>query len=349
MQSFSPHWQPVCTSVGATKLKKEKKKKEKNKKKRERKKCNRLARSIHQLPHLGPGLDVFSRFSRRHVGGGVALCRFYEALKNRPRRLPSPPPSPSLFLERPLRPFALGLVVHACIPLSPDARSQLFVESPLLDKVLCPFRALDGCPLRGHRRVASRRVLPLCPMGSGRPSRLLSPHEKTRVQLCKSSCCHARRPGCRCWIYERENATISLVLCSRANLVKPLPLLPLRPFLLLSSFLPPRYLRLSFSFSFLPRCILFLASGGAPSGRYTHPTESYCLRTPFGFTDSIKNPAIVYLLFYIGSWNFRSSEELREIRAERIKTWTEGRPIITRVTVKLNLLKKKSDGRFYIS
>lgn len=94
---------------------------EKKKRDRERKR-EEVVRPIHQLPRLAAPRTYFLASPRRHVGGGVALCWFYEALKNGPRvrsSLSSPLRSPSFFPSH---------LVHAF---------GLFVESPLLDKVLC--------------------------------------------------------------------------------------------------------------------------------------------------------------------------------------------------------------------
>lgn len=58
------------------------------------KEAKKVVRPIHQLPRLTASRTYFLASPRtRHVGGGVALCWFYEALKNRPRVRSSPPSS----------------------------------------------------------------------------------------------------------------------------------------------------------------------------------------------------------------------------------------------------------------
>lgn len=60
------------------------------------KEAKKVVRPIHQLPRLTASQMYFLASPRkRHVGGGVALCWFYEALKNGPRVRSSLPPSSS--------------------------------------------------------------------------------------------------------------------------------------------------------------------------------------------------------------------------------------------------------------
>lgn len=54
------------------------------------KEVKKVVRPIHQLPRLAAPRTYFLASSARHVGGGVALCWFYEALKNGPRARSSP-------------------------------------------------------------------------------------------------------------------------------------------------------------------------------------------------------------------------------------------------------------------
>lgn len=100
----------------------------------------------------------------------------------RPLRIvPGPvPPLTSLSLALPrffksrgfLFPF-LSHGVHACSPpLVPQGVETFFVESPLLDKVLCRLGPLMDAHCVGY-------VVPVCPT-TGR----LLPREKTRVHLC---------------------------------------------------------------------------------------------------------------------------------------------------------------------
>lgn len=100
----------------------------------------------------------------------------------RPLRIvPGPvPPLTSLSLALPrffksrgfLFPF-LSHGVHACSPpLVPQGVETFFVESPLLDKVLCRLGPLMDARCVGY-------VVPVCPT-TGR----LLPREKTRVHLC---------------------------------------------------------------------------------------------------------------------------------------------------------------------
>lgn len=108
----------------------------------------------------------------------MALCRFYEALKNRPRtRTPSHlalPRSPSILQVSGL---SLSVPLTRCPRVFssssvPQGVETFFVESPLLDKVLCRLGPLMDAHCVGY-------VVPVCPT-TGR----LLPREKTRVHLC---------------------------------------------------------------------------------------------------------------------------------------------------------------------
>ena len=112
----------------------------------------------------------------------------------RPLRIvPGPvPPLTSLSLALPrffksrgfLSPF-LSHGVHACSPpLVPQGVETFFVESPLLDKVLCRLGPLMDARCVGY-------VVPVCPTTAP------SPRKDTRPPLCKSSTPFTATRGCR--------------------------------------------------------------------------------------------------------------------------------------------------------
>lgn len=70
------------------------------------------------------------------------------------------------------------------------------------------------------------------------------------------------------------------------------------------------------SSSFFLDCILFLASGSA-SGRYTHPTELYCLRSPFQEIQQRIGSGIVIILHWL--CGFLSWKELCVVVREESK------------------------------
>jgi len=101
----------------------------------------KTARPIHQLPRLAAPRTYFLASPRGHVGGGVALCWFYETLKNGPGARSPPLPPSSAILALPLPPL--------CRP-----RLRTFLWSRHYSTKSFAVWALDGCPLRGHRRSA---------------------------------------------------------------------------------------------------------------------------------------------------------------------------------------------------
>lgn len=106
-----------------------------------------VVRPIHQLPRLAASRTYFLASLRRHVGGGVALCWFYEALKNGPRARSS--------LSSPLWPPFL--------PLPPRPRLRTFCRVAITRQSPLPFGPLmdahcvgTGVPVDGPATESAR-------------------------------------------------------------------------------------------------------------------------------------------------------------------------------------------------
>lgn len=177
---------------------KEKEKKKRKKEKRGEKKSNRGRETVDT-----PAASCWTYFLASREGTWVAawhFAGFMRPLRIVPGPVPPPTSTPS-FLARIRLSLSVPLGVHACSLLRCKG-SKLFCRVAITRQ--SPFGTVDGCPLRGPRRSSLPNGL--------RPR---FPHEKTRVHLCKSSTplSHARLPR----IYERENGTISFVLCFAAR------------------------------------------------------------------------------------------------------------------------------------
>lgn len=276
-RSLSSRWQPKLVRSCIVEIKKKKRKKEKKEGKKEKKKRREGEKSQIEAETVDtPAASSWTYFLASREGTWVAawhFAGFMRPLRIVPGPVPPPTSTPSFSLDSSVLSFLFPfLSVSTRVLLWCTRGRNFFCRVAITRQSPLPFGTVDGCPLRGLRRSS----LPngLRPTLHGR----LLPHEKTRVHLCKSSTPHghARLPR----IYERENATISFVLCFAARASSNT--------FFLSFFLSSFWIvSLSFSFSWfrfsssgLMRSVVSPASGGGESDRYTHPAGTHSSRTP---------------------------------------------------------------------